>query len=866
MTKFLGKKLMEENESTEVVELSEVMDEPSKRNWLSFWSLLIMQTQNAFNDKAVQFLLVCVASFLMVTGDESFLTVGMAHVLAGLVVTPFILLAPLAGWLADRFPKSLIIKISSVFQLIVFLLLLGAVTLENLYFCVVCFFLLAIQSALLSPAKVGVIKELVGRKRLGFASGMMEMLTILGILGGTISMSKWYASLQLAGETPWVAFKLPLYVLLSLTPVAIILAFLVEKTDAQGGQKFKASLLVEHVSQLKNVLLRRELRLSAIAVSYFWSFAGFVQILSVQIAQTASVSKGGAVGVGDDLAKMMLMAGGGIAIGSVIGSLASKNRIELGLVPIGGAMMVIGSFVMAFAESLGSTFMLWMCISGAGAAIFLVPVHAYIQDKCEEEERGNVLAASNLMNCFGGISAVVIQLVFIKLGFSVSTQFCILGGITILVLIYSLRLLPSDLLRFLILLVVRRIYKVKGINIESIPESGGVLLVPNHISYADAFILSAACTRPVRFLIFREFYENRWFQMFLKFFNTVPISSERSKEAINTAVEALNAGDVVCIFPEGQLTRTGSLSEINRGFEMIARRSGAPVLPVYMDGLWGSILSYERKKYFFKLPYWLQIDVRVNFGEVLAPKQATHLVVRKHIENLCHDAIWQRDIFNQMEDLKHASVRVEIGDFTAVEKTRVQYLAMDETAQKLELFHALQIMEGPLLIRNSLIVIELEEIKGLEIQFLFLLPILMKLKLAILSQAASEQKVKFIQESLAPMSWFASAMFYKKNTNCRGDKYTLSGVLDLENQIYSWWVYCSKVVAVQMPEPSIEKESAMFQAGFKEGSKGRVITGFKHQKNDKILIGESVVYKLSEQEIIDKEGYLTEFSRDKTVL
>ena len=415
--------------------------EPTKRDWRSFYSLLLMQTQNSFNDKAVQFLLVCTAAALVQMGiEQGGLTEQIPYLLGGLIVTPFILLSPLAGWIGDRFPKSSIIKFSAFFQAAVFLILIGAMFLKSVELLVGCFFLLAIQSSILSPSKLGIIKELVGKRKLGFASGMLEMCTILGILGGTIIMSHWYGARLGSAMGPWEALRLPMYVLLACTPVAIIGALMVQKTEAKRSTPFRATLLIEHFQQVGSLLKRRELRLSALGVTYFWIFGGFLQLLSIQVAEEQS--GGSSTGVGPDIANMMLVAGVGIALGSVLASMISKRRIELGLVPVGGVIMVVSCVAMAICEPLSFAFMTWMFISGIGSAFFLVPVNAYLQDSCEESERGNILAANNLLNCIGGILAVAAQgFMYKKFGLSVTTQFILLGVVTLGATLYALSLI-----------------------------------------------------------------------------------------------------------------------------------------------------------------------------------------------------------------------------------------------------------------------------------------------------------------------------------------------------------------------------------------------------------------------------------------
>lgn len=177
------------------------------------------------------------------------------------------------------------------------------------------------------------------------------------------------------------------------------------------------------------------------------------------------------------------------------------------------------------------------------------------------------------------------------------------------------RLLPRDFVRLVFLSLFRSIYKVRTLGESRLPKEGGVLLVANHLTYIDAFVLSAACPRPIRFVMTAECFQNKWVGGMARFFDTVAISPTRARDAIRIVAEALAEGSVVCIFPEGQLSRTGGLSEIKRGYQMMAKRGGAPVLPAYMDGLWGSMWSFSEGNFLGKAPRTLRYGVTVAFGE-----------------------------------------------------------------------------------------------------------------------------------------------------------------------------------------------------------------------------------------------------------
>jgi acyl-[acyl-carrier-protein]-phospholipid O-acyltransferase/long-chain-fatty-acid--[acyl-carrier-protein] ligase len=194
---------------------------------------------------------------------------------------------------------------------------------------------------------------------------------------------------------------------------------------------------------------------------------------------------------------------------------------------------------------------------------------------------------------------------------------------------------------FFSLLLVRLVYRVKAISVENLPP-GGCLLVPNHITWVDAIVLQLGCPRPIRFIIDEEFYRNPILNPILRMARAIPISRSRPREAIRRAAAQVQAGQIVCIFPEGQLSRTGTLQKLQRGYEMIARHAGAPVVPVFLDQLWGSIFSFRGGRFFRKWPRKFPYRATVGFGPALTAPEATRPRVQEELLKIGADCFEQR--------------------------------------------------------------------------------------------------------------------------------------------------------------------------------------------------------------------------------
>src|SRR5438045_5568408 len=181
--------------------------------------------------------------------------------------------------------------------------------------------------------------------------------------------------------------------------------------------------------------------------------------------------------------------------------------------------------------------------------------------------------------------------------------------------------------------LVRFFYRVHTIGLEHLPERG-FLLLPNHITWVDALVLQLASPRPIRYIIDQEFYHKLALKPFLRAVGCIPIDSRKARSAIRAATEQIAAGEIVCLFPEGQLTRSGTLLRLRRGYELIAQHANAKVVPVWLDRLWGSIFSFQGGKFFTKWPKEIPYRVTVAFGKSLEANGADIATVREELLKL----------------------------------------------------------------------------------------------------------------------------------------------------------------------------------------------------------------------------------------
>jgi acyl-[acyl-carrier-protein]-phospholipid O-acyltransferase/long-chain-fatty-acid--[acyl-carrier-protein] ligase len=714
--------------------------EPSRRQWTGYWSMIVQQTQNAFNDKMAQFILIPLGGAVGLSVES----------LAGLMIAlPFVLFAPVAGWLSDRFSKRDVMIGTALLQLAVLIWICGSVWLKNLPLALLGFFGLAVQSAFFSPAKLGINKELVGSKHLGFATAMQQMTAMLAILVGQI-VAGWifdhrYHALGATPAKAWDAALGPLMILACCAVPTLLLAWIVPRVPAQGGGKFTAKLAWRHFVDLAELWRDAPLRRASFGVAFFWGFAAFINLWSVKLAKEIT---GGGEGFGTLSSLFMASASLGMAAGFGLASVLLRRRIELGWVPLAGLVMTAASLALALipagsaAEFLSllethpldfigacpseALFLTALGLLAFSSAVFLAPLNAWMQDRYPAEKRGELQSAVNLQDCFAGIIAVALIAGF-ELGagalgvaplegFHMQMVFIALACLVATLLI--IRIIPADFIRVIGIGLVRMIYRIRTAHPERLPARGGVLLLPNHATYADAFFISAACPRPVRFVMDEVFSEQRAIRVFTGIFDTVNIRLDQPLEAIREIIQALKQGDVVCLFPEGQLTRTGTLCRLQRGFELIARKSRHPLVPAWCDGTWGSIFSFERNCYFRKMPRRSDRGITMAFGNPISPDEAGFETVRGGILAASADAIGRsfagRSWFTRLPHAKNPAAAAfraaepamrrrlwinghQIGMVNALQRRRVFHAMRDDpvltelpglTAAFPDLFHA----------------------------------------------------------------------------------------------------------------------------------------------------------------------------------
>ena len=400
--------------------------EVGTRNWISLAGVLWVQTQNAFNDNFVKMVLMGLALAVAAgtkVGDN------IQFILAALIPIPFILLAPISGYFSDRFSKSRVILFCLILQVVIFAIIAIAIVSRQVGVAIFGYFLLAVQSTLFSPAKFGILKELVGSKRLGMANGLMQMLTMGGILGGMYLGGDWFDSLLqskneadgVSEENAWKSALTPVLVIGGISLIPLLISRSIQKTPAHPATEYSPTIWVRHFVHLGYLFRHRVLRVTALRLSFYWFTANFMALAFLAFGKELhpDLAEGGA---SSETAQMMLKTGAGLILGSSLVSFLSRGGIRLGLVPIGGFGMALGLLGIGTFAAGSLPWSLSIGVVGFFSGFFLVPLTAHLQDQAEEAHRGRVLSANNLLTSLSGVVAIAAGMTLDHSGFSASSQ------------------------------------------------------------------------------------------------------------------------------------------------------------------------------------------------------------------------------------------------------------------------------------------------------------------------------------------------------------------------------------------------------------------------------------------------------------
>lgn len=596
-----------------------------KRFWPLFWT----QFLGALNDNFLKNALVVLVTFKGITlaGLDSGSIVALA---GGLFILPFFLFSPLAGQLADKYEKSRLVRATKYWEVAIMVVASFGLISGNYILLLAVLFMAGLQAALFGPVKYSMLPDLVRADELVEVNAYVELGTFLAILLGTIGGG---VVVSLPGGEYWLCGILMMLAIagvitaVNVRPVKIACPDLQVRANPFPGIRDSIALLREKPAVWNSVL----------GISWFWFFgAAILSILPVYCKDY--------LGAGEHVVTFFLaMFTLGIGLGSVLCEKLSFHRVELGLVPIGSIGMTVflvdlfrarpdwgvdPAHVLTASEflatSIGPRLLVDFFLMSVFGGLFILPLYTLIQQRSEPESRSRVIAANNIVNAIFMVVASVCVIFFHKMHLTYPQIFLILTLANLVVAFYIYSIVPEFTLRFWSWIVSRALYRIRFSGEANIPTEGPALLICNHVSFVDWLIISGCCKRPVRFIMYYKFFQIPLVNRIMKQAKVIPICGAKEdpellQNAYDRISEELAAGELVCIFPEGKITRDGNLDGFRNGVEKILKRNPVPVVPMVLKGLWGTWFSFSHGTALFKMPRnWLK-RIDLVAGAPIAP-------------------------------------------------------------------------------------------------------------------------------------------------------------------------------------------------------------------------------------------------------
>jgi acyl-[acyl-carrier-protein]-phospholipid O-acyltransferase/long-chain-fatty-acid--[acyl-carrier-protein] ligase len=596
-----------------------------------FLAFLCTQFLGAFNDNAYRIIVSLRAVHIVAQADQS----GKYLALAGAIfVLPSLLFTGYAGQLADAISKRKVLIAVKIFE--VFVMALGILVFfsHSVVWMFVVLFLMAVHYTVFSPAKYSIVPELVSDRDLSRANALLEMTTLVAIVLGT-SVGPFLF-------TAWKTAEWKIGVVLTtVAVVGCLTSFKITRVPAAGARgPWRLNPVAELADGTKHLLRDRPLWLAVMAISYFW-FVGLLFSMDLLLFGSETLHASDRL-----VGLLMTCLSLGIGAGSMLAGRLSGDKVEIGLVPLGSIFMGVFSLGLYAARGSYMASVVMLSLLGIAAGVFFVPLNAYLQQRSESGEKGRIIATNNIYNTLGMLLATAV-FYLCNDGLHISPPHIILifGFVSLGITAYIVTVVDDFLIRFVLWMLTHTIFRIRIVGQENVPFRGPALLVSNHMSHVDGFLVAACVQRFIRFMVWKPYYQMKALNWFFRKTKAIPVGGGRDAiQAIHTARKELAAGHVVCIFAEGAISRTGNILPFKRGMEKIVEgpeASAVPIVPVHLDRLWGSIFSFERGRFFWKWPKRIPYPVTVSFGNPM-PANSTAHEVRQAIQELAAEATAHR--------------------------------------------------------------------------------------------------------------------------------------------------------------------------------------------------------------------------------
>lgn len=607
---------------------------------LGFRSLVATQFLTSFNDNAFRTCVLLLSFRYLHRGEDN----AVASLTSALFLLPYALLSLFAGVAADRFSKRSVILVGKAFELpLVLIGLVGLLWIDSntpwaFTFVLAVLTFLGLQTALLSPSRYGILPEILRDSQLTHGNGNLELGNYLGVLVGSVAAGFITEGLVDVARFGWALGLMPVAGLAGITLALGIPRVPAADPNANLIQGLDPRRFVANWRRIRDQV---GLRPVVLGLTVFWSMSTLMALNTIHFGSSVLGFKDSPIQNNWLLVAISV----GVGAGSWLAGRLSGRGDELALVPLGGAAWSGASVALGFTETFGPA-AAWLAVAGTGAGLFIVPLNTYLERFSPAETRASCIATANIVTVIGMLAACGLNfLLGTVMGMSPLTIFLFAGAALIVASGLAILLAPDHFIRIGVWVVTRAFYRLDLVGIENVPTKGPALLVMNHTSFVDGNLITASFRRFVRFVVYKGHAELPILRRMAAIMKAIPVDADAPPKEIvkslRAASDALNRGELVCVFAEGGISRVGFTLPFQRGFEMIMKRApNVPIIPGYIDGMWGSVFSYYRGKFFWKWPRKWRYPVTVSFGKPM-PADSSAVAVREQVQLLGADC-WER--------------------------------------------------------------------------------------------------------------------------------------------------------------------------------------------------------------------------------
>ncbi|MRT29691.1 MFS transporter [Herbaspirillum sp. CAH-3] len=591
-----------------------------------FWT----QFLGALNDNVFKTALLTILTYDALSWTD--MDPGLLNnLIPGLFILPFFLFSATSGQLADKLEKGRVARFVKLLEIAIMGIAAYGWMTHHLWLLIAAVIGMGIHSTLFGPVKYAYLPQQLKREELVGGNGLIEMGTFVGILLGEI------LGAVLVVHKPW-GLHLVAGITIGIAVLGWLASLRIPLSPAPVPElKVNWNPFTETVRNLGYSRRNRPVFLSLLGNSWFWFYG------AIMLAQFPVYAKNYLHGDHSVFVLLLAVFSVGIGVGSLLCERLSGHKVEIGLVPFGSIGLSVFGLELYFASQAyvtpsamldlggflaqgGSWRILFDCLGiGLFGGLYIVPLFALIQTRCDPAHVSRTIAGMNIMNALFMVVSALVAMVLLKAGLTIPQIFLATAIMNGVVAVYIFSLVPEFLIRFLAWILIHTFYRVRIINGQAIPEEGPAVLVCNHVSYVDAIAIMAASPRPVRFVMDHQIFRIPVMSWLFRNVRAIPIAPVKedpwlTEKAFVDIAQALHEGELVCIFPEGKLTRDGEINPFKGGVQKIIDRSPVPVLPMALRGLWGSLFSRDPSNPVartFKRGLFSRLELAV--GEPIAP-------------------------------------------------------------------------------------------------------------------------------------------------------------------------------------------------------------------------------------------------------